>query len=308
MQDPKRSECGWWSEGSRIVSGHSGEGQKNVTQIARFSLLIAASSTVGCSSDRLSRDPPRGLRRRASGSVLDLFPNFDRVRGGVRRAYRIRVARLACSAPAADESVPGRHRRSHARVDAAAAWRIRVQFPECRAAVRRRSGVEGGLGRRRQAIAGASSRRGRRSRRSSRRSRNVAARHHGRAKPARGLPILARLSIATGQQAGAFGGPLFTLLKAVTAIQLSERGVGASTVCRSCRCSGSTPKITTGKRCAAVPCSMRSFSRRPITLADPEGAGELPVAHAEAGRRASSERSTNWPAVLAATDFTRLGE
>src|SRR5213075_2352381 len=33
MQDSERSECRWWSEGSGIVSGHSGEGQKNVAQI-----------------------------------------------------------------------------------------------------------------------------------------------------------------------------------------------------------------------------------------------------------------------------------
>jgi hypothetical protein len=33
MQDAERSKRGRWSEGSRIVSGHSGEGRKNVAQI-----------------------------------------------------------------------------------------------------------------------------------------------------------------------------------------------------------------------------------------------------------------------------------
>ena len=50
----------------------------------------------------------------------------------------------------------------------------------------------------------------------------------------RGAPVAAReaaqkltnagtVAILTGQQAGAFGGPLFTLLKAITAIQLARR-------------------------------------------------------------------------------------
>src|SRR4026207_1013128 len=39
MQDPERSECRWWREGSRVVSGHSGEGRKNVAQIVPHSKL-----------------------------------------------------------------------------------------------------------------------------------------------------------------------------------------------------------------------------------------------------------------------------
>src|SRR6185503_13926440 len=39
MQDPERSEGRWWGERSRVVSGHSGEGRKNVAQIVPHSKL-----------------------------------------------------------------------------------------------------------------------------------------------------------------------------------------------------------------------------------------------------------------------------
>ena len=83
--------------------------------------------------------------------------------------------------------------------------------------------------------------------------------------------------IATGQQAGAFGGPLFTLLKAVTAIQLAARS-RPTTAFRLYRCSGWTPRTTTGKKCARARCSTAIFSREPSRWRIPRGPARLPVA------------------------------
>ena len=136
----------------------------------------------------------------------------------------------------------------------------------------------------------------------------VAAQQDRRGAPPQARDAAARLAdprtvvIATGQQAGAFGGPLFTLLKAVTAIQLSQResaehGVPVVPVfwvdaedhdweeVRSCT-------VLDGE-----------FQPRTVTLADPEGAGELPVAALTLDRRIEGTID-ELERVLARTDFT----
>jgi bacillithiol synthase len=94
---------------------------------------------------------------------------------------------------------------------------------------------------------------------------------------ARMLANPATVAVVTGQQAGAFGGPLFTLLKAITAMQLARN-------------------VSREQRIDAVPifwvdaedhdwdeiasCTVLdpSFQPRTVTLPRPEGAGERPIA------------------------------
>jgi bacillithiol biosynthesis cysteine-adding enzyme BshC len=86
------------------------------------------------------------------------------------------------------------------------------------------------------------------------------------------------VAIVTGQQAGAFGGPLFTLLKGITAIQLARR-IGET---------HGTPAVPVfwvdaedHDWAEVASCTVLDAELQPrtVTLAPPEGAGERPVAH-----------------------------
>ena len=85
----------------------------------------------------------------------------------------------------------------------------------------------------------------------------------GRAR--RGLPSRnpQTVAIVTGQQAGAFGGPLFTLLKAITAIQLAQKTSREHQVRRGPGLLGRRRGSRLGRDRPSVRCSIRRSSRRP---------------------------------------------
>ncbi len=85
------------------------------------------------------------------------------------------------------------------------------------------------------------------------------------------------VAIVTGQQAGAFGGPLFTLLKAVTAIQLARRisAEQGATVVPVFWVDAEDHDWEEVRSCTVLDSEFQAAS---VTLANPDGAGELPVA------------------------------
>ena len=94
---------------------------------------------------------------------------------------------------------------------------------------------------------------------------------------ARRLDAPSTVAIVTGQQAGVFGGPLYTVLKAVTAIQLARHveaslGVAAVPVFWVDAEDHDWDEIAS---CAVLDAQLEP---RTVTLAAPDGAGERPIA------------------------------
>lgn len=136
----------------------------------------------------------------------------------------------------------------------------------------------------------------------------LAAQQSARNAPAKAREAAARLAdpravvIATGQQAGVFGGPLFTLLKAVTAIQLAarisaEHGVPAVPVFWVDAEDHDWEEV---RSCTVLDAE---FQPKILTLPDVDGAGELPIADLQL-----DDRVTEWIekllATLPTTDFS----
>ena len=145
-----------------------------------------------------------------------------------------------------------------------------------------------------------------------RRSREVAA-IVGRQQEKRGAPPEARAAVArlehpdtvaivTGQQAGAFGGPLFTLLKALTAIQLARRTAAEHRV-DAVAIFWVDAEDHDWEEVRGVTVLDAQFHPKTIELDPPEGAGHLPIASVTLDDRITRALD-ELKAALAATDFT----
>jgi bacillithiol synthase len=110
------------------------------------------------------------------------------------------------------------------------------------------------------------------------------------------------LAVVTGQQAGAFGGPLFTLFKAITAIQLSRRAE-ATLGCPVIAAFWIDAEDHDWDEVASCTVLDPHLQPRTVTLAAPEGAGELPVAALRLDDRVVAGIA-DLEAVLPHTDFS----
>ena len=110
------------------------------------------------------------------------------------------------------------------------------------------------------------------------------------------------VAVVTGQQAGAFGGPLFTVLKAISALQLARRaettlGVPVVAVFWVDAEDHDWEEVASGTVLDA------QFQPRTVTIPPPAGAGELPIAALTLDERIGGTLA-ELEAALARTDFT----
>lgn len=136
----------------------------------------------------------------------------------------------------------------------------------------------------------------------------IAAQQARRGAPAEARSAAAQLAgadtvaVVTGQQAGVFGGPLFTLLKAITAIQLARRASAEHGV----------PVVPVfwvdaedhdWDEVRSVTVLDANFQPRTVELEPMEGAGQLPVAALRLTERIE-QALTDLESALGRTDFT----
>jgi bacillithiol biosynthesis cysteine-adding enzyme BshC len=112
----------------------------------------------------------------------------------------------------------------------------------------------------------------------------------------------ASVAVVTGQQAGVFGGPLYTLLKALTAIQLArrtERDLGVPVV-PVFWVEAEDHDWEEIQSCTVLDAE---FQPRTVTLPDLEGAGELPIAQLVLDARVE-QTTDELASILQQTEFT----
>jgi bacillithiol synthase len=113
----------------------------------------------------------------------------------------------------------------------------------------------------------------------------------------------AAVAVVTGQQAGVFGGPMYTLLKALSALQLArkterEQNVPAVAIFWVEAEDHDWEEV---RSCTVLDAE---FQPRAVTLADLEGAGELPVAKLQLDARVE-QAIAELGGVLQKTEFTQ---
>lgn len=262
MQDAERSERGGWRERGRVVSGQ-----------------LWNSSEAGpekCSTERAARGIlSRGRGVEATGGVL------DRIWKALRQ-YETVPAEPASAMTDGTETQPGAH-PARIGVDVRQLNWIRPLVADYAASYINLAPLYGGDPQSADAWHRVIARTQQRPRRRREIADVIAAQQARRGAPPAARAAGERLAdaqavaIVTGQQAGAFGGPLYTLLKAITTLQLARR-VAAEHQVPVVPVFWVDAEDHDWDEVRACTVLDSEFRPRAITLAAPSGAGNLPVA------------------------------